>query len=341
MFLRLQWFFLMVLLSLNHMIVASPQLNKFIEKVGNVAGNVMDQWIKFKLDNFKQFSPEEDAKRFNIFKQNLEIIDNYRKKFLNGEISFQVGINQFTHLTKAEFLTQFLTLKPPQRTFQKRDLSSRSNRTTRQVPAYVDWRNTGAVTSVKDQKDCASCWAFSAVGSLESQYFLRTGNLVSMSEQNLIDCTNDGCSGGWMGNAFQYLSNNKITSESEYGYSGTRGTCNFRPKQFGLSIKGFQTIPGDEFTLQQMVASVGPVSAAIDASNLQFYAGGIFRDDECSKEQVNHGILVVGYGSEGGRDYWLIKNSWGSKWGEDGYFKLIRNKANECNIASYAMYPLL
>ncbi|XP_066156430.1 cathepsin L-like proteinase [Euwallacea fornicatus] len=302
-------------------------------------------WIKFKKDYLKQYSPEESLHRFDIFKNNLIRINDFRQKFENGLIDFQVGITEFSDMTKEEFINKHLTIKLPQSNRFKRDLPA-SNRTTRQVPEFFDWRSHGAVTAVKHQGACASCWAFSAVGALETQYFLKHGKLLSFSEQNLVDCSvdtvNNGCNGGWMANAFQYLKNHDISSLIDYPYIGIQQGCHYQTiNSVKISLTGFQTIPADELSLLHSVATIGTISAAIDASNLQFYAGGVFRDDECLPGRVNHGVVVVGYGIENGREYWLIKNSWGTSWGENGYFKLIRNRANQCNIASYMMYPIL
>ncbi|CAG9765400.1 unnamed protein product [Ceutorhynchus assimilis] len=335
---------LVAILFVNFMCALSQfgDLNPNFANLNSIQ-EITNQWLKFKSDNFKQFSPEEDTRRFNIFKENLKRIDDYRQKLQAGLIDFRVAITQFADLTKEEFISKMLTLKVPEER-SKRALP-KLNRTIRQISDSVDWRNQGAVTPIKNQKDCSSCWAFSAVGSLEGQYYKKYGNLISISEQNLIDCSTDGnnrgCNGGWIGNAFKYLTNNQITAENEYAYTGTQQMCNNNMGNFKISIKGYQTIQPDESQLQQAVATIGPISAALDASNLQFYAGGVYRDDDCAVGRVNHGIVIVGYGTESGRDYWLIKNSWGNQWGEGGYFKLIRNKGNQCNIASYGMYPNL
>ncbi|KAH1022762.1 procathepsin L [Dendroctonus ponderosae] len=324
-------------------IVGFPQFphdHQLLEHVQEAAS----LWAQFKMNHLKNFSPEEDQLRFNIFKDNLRRIDELRQRIQNGEIHFNVGVTQFADLTKEEFINRHLKLKLPERRLKRE--APGGNRTRRQVAAFIDWRAQGAVTAIKHQGNCASCWAFSAVGSIESQYYLKHGVLVSISEQNLIDCavdqTNNGCNGGWMANAFQYLTTHSITAESEYPYAGIQQSCTFgTARQFQVSIAGYQLLQADELSLQQAVATIGPISVAIDGSNLQFYAGGVFRDDDCIPGRVNHGVLVVGYGIEAGREFWLVKNSWGSSFGENGYFKMIRNRANQCNIASYGMYPIM
>lgn len=216
------------------------------------------------------------------------------------------------------------------------------------LPHHVDWREKGAVTAVKDQGHCGSCWAFSAVGALEGQHFRKTGALVSLSEQNLVDCSkkygNNGCNGGMMDNAFRYVKSNKgIDTEISYPYEGIEDSCHFNPKNVGATDSGYVNLPsGNEEKLMNAVATMGPVSVAIDASqeSFQFYAEGTYVEPQCDSVSLDHGVLVVGYGTdEQGQDYWLVKNSWGTSWGDKGYIKMARNMDNQCGIATQASYP--
>ncbi|VDK48656.1 unnamed protein product, partial [Cylicostephanus goldi] len=215
-------------------------------------------------------------------------------------------------------------------------------------PDTVDWREKGVVSAVKYQGECGSCWAFSATGALEGQHARLTKKLVYLSEQNLVDCSfaygNDGCGGGLMDNAFEYVKDNHgIDTEESYPYFGNVSyTFPFflflcaKCRNLNV-ISQRRTLKGEKRLLQVAVATKGPISVAIDASRFSVYY-----DENCSSEDLNHGVLVVGYGTdEEGRDYWLVKNSWSKDWGDDGYIRMARNRNNHCGIASVASYPVM
>ncbi|BFZ16153.1 hypothetical protein BsWGS_19192 [Bradybaena similaris] len=216
------------------------------------------------------------------------------------------------------------------------------------LPASVDWRTKGYVTPVKDQLGCGSCWAFSTTGSVEGQHFKATGELVSLSESNLVDCSrkygNHGCQGGWMDNAFKYIIHNKgIDTEASYPYKPEEEKCKFTRASVGATISSYKDVlSGSEDALQSAVAEIGPVSVAIEVlDSFTLYAGGVYDDSTCSSKDLDHAVLVVGYGSESGRDYWIVKNSWAATWGDKGYILMSRNKNNQCGIATAASYPIV
>ena len=219
---------------------------------------------------------------------------------------------------------------------------------------------------MKDQGQCGSCWAFSATGALEGQHFGKTKQLVSLSEQNLVDCSgkfgNMGCDGGLMDAAFQYIKANEgIDTETSYPYEARDGKCRFNKANVGatdtvsraakndvasglLLLQGFVDIKTqNETDLQLAIATVGPISVAIDASqdSFQFYRSGVYNEPACSTTELDHGVLAVGYGEQGNEQFYIVKNSWGTTWGNQGYILMSRNAKNQCGIATMASYPLV
>merc|ERR1712224_602099 len=220
-----------------------------------------------------------------------------------------------------------------------------------ELPDSVDWVDGGAVSPVKDQGSCGSCWAFSTVGSLEGRAAIATGDLQQFSEQQFVDCDKDfgdeGCNGGLMDNAFKYLMQSKgACTEESYGYKGRGGACQIDSCSIGLpasSVTGFQDVDGNEKALEEAVAQ-GPVSVAVEADTVfQFYARGIVKTNFCGAN-LDHGVTAVGYGVENGVKYWKVKNSWGKMWGESGYIRLKKGKGGkgQCGILSGPpSYPVI
>uniref|UniRef100_A0A2I9LNW7 Cathepsin L-like cysteine peptidase n=1 Tax=Centruroides hentzi TaxID=88313 RepID=A0A2I9LNW7_9SCOR len=310
---------------------------------------LLQEWEVFKLTHGKQYEPAEDSFRMKVFMDNKHKIAKHNTLYEKGIKKYKLAMNEFGDKLHHEFIRNMNGFKRQYRN-QYENGSTYLSPSNVEVPKSVDWRQEGYVTPVKNQGECGSCWAFSTTGSLEGQNFRKTGVLVSLSEQNLIDCSkkygNEGCNGGLMDQAFTYIKQNHgIDTELSYPYEGKDGKCRFSKRTIGASDTGFVDVPeGSEKKLKEAVATVGPVSVAIDASHesFQFYNEGVYDEPDCSSEELDHGVLVVGYGtSEQGDDFWIVKNSWGITWGDNGYILMSRNKKNQCGIATQASYPLV
>ncbi|XP_043831459.1 procathepsin L-like [Dromiciops gliroides] len=331
--------FYLCLASLSLGIVAAaPQLDQTLDA----------KWQQWKTQHRRTYAADEENLRRATWEKNLRKIEMHNREYSAGKHSFLMGMNKFGDMTNEEFRQMMNGLR------QNR-LETKSNGTLFREPLLletlksVDWRDKGYVTPVKDQGACISGWAFSATGSLEGQWFFKTGQLVSLSEQNLIDCSategNQGCKHGFANQAFEYVKENGgIDTEQSYPYEATDNKCRYRPDSSVAKVSGFVVIPsGEEEELEMAVAAVGPISVRIDSSHIsfQFYQSGIYYEPQCSSELLDHGVLVVGYGFEGnnGMKYWIVKNSWGEEWGDQGYILMAKDQGNHCGIATEASYP--
>ncbi|XP_070834926.1 cathepsin L.1 [Chaetodon trifascialis] len=296
-------------------------------------------------------SPSEEAQRRSIWLNNRKLVLVHNIMADEGIKSYHLGMTYFADMENEEYKRQIFKgcLRSFNASLPRHGSTFFHLPEGTELPNSVDWREKGYVTDVKDQKDCGSCWAFSATGSLEGQNFRKTGKLVSLSEQQLVDCSSDygnmGCSGGLMDDAFRYIQDNGgIDTEDAYPYEAVDGQCRYKPETVGAKCTGYVDVTkGDEDALKEAVATVGPVSVGIDASqtSFQLYESGVYDEPYCSSSNLDHGVLAVGYGTDNGRDYWLVKNSWGLQWGDKGYIMMTRNKNNQCGIATAASYPLV
>ncbi|CAH8493569.1 unnamed protein product [Dicrocoelium dendriticum] len=257
------------------------------------------------------------------------------------------GISKFADLTEKEFQKIYANMKrPPPRRAISVPSHSEPNRVS--LPLRFDWRTKGAVTPVKDQGACGSCWAFSVTGNIEGQWFLKTNQPVSLSEQQLLDCDSkdEACNGGlpeWAFEAVQQMGG--LMSESDYPYKAEKEkTCKLSRPNMVAYINDSLELPSDEFQLANWLSIHGPISVGINANFLQFYLGGVSHPPHilCSKEGLDHAVLIVGYGftSFWHSPYWIVKNSWGNTWGEDGYFRVYRGDGT-CGINADATSSII
>ncbi|KAL6130476.1 hypothetical protein ACLB2K_068855 [Fragaria x ananassa] len=318
--------------------LACSERQKPVENDQNAMKERYERWLAKYDRRYK--NRDEWEHRFGIYQSNVELID-----FINSQnLSYKLTDNIFADMTNQEFTTTHLGFRAgrnPKTKFRYEGMKG--------LPTTVDWRKNGSVTPVRDQGRCGSCWAFSAVAAVEGLHKINTGKLVPLSEQELVDCDvntgNQGCRGGFMENAFDYIRKYGITTQKDYPYTGSDGTCNkSKQKKSGVKIGGYETVPeNDEKSLQAAVAHQ-PVSVAIDASGfaMQLYSSGIFSGLLCGKS-LDHGVTAVGYGEENGLKYWIVKNSWGTNWGESGYIRITRDyidKEGACGIAMMSSYPV-
>lgn len=294
------------------------------------------KFAKYVKEHNKRYSsPKEYLYRFGIFQQRLREVETQNAQ---NDALYTTAINKFSDLTKEEFLTKYTGLRLSQAPKNVEYINTLSQ------TAGIDWRTKGAVNPIKNQGQCGSCWAFSAIAATEAAYAIAGNTLTSFSEQQLVDCStsqgNHGCNGGWMDYAFTYIQGKGIERESAYPYTARDGTCKFNAGQVVTKVSGLVDVPANN--LQQLVNAVGKtvVSVAIDAYGIMQYSSGIFAGS-CGTA-LNHGVAAVGYGTESGKDFWIVRNSWGTSWGEQGYFRMVREDgAGKCGINMAASYPTI
>lgn len=323
-----------VLLAIGLISLVSVTQPSSSSKIPKEVQALFNEW---KLSYAKSYGTIEDQKyRAEIFYQNYKKVSQLKKR-----VSHEVGLNKFADLTKEEFVAKYTGYSP-----NSQKITSTRPKSSRPVANGIDWREKGKVNPIKDQARCGSCWAFSAVQALESAWAIATGELVNLSEQELVDCSvyygNLGCNGGYMNAAWDYAeAKGGLASQKEYPYTAKDGTCQ--------EVKERLTTPQTYHNVYQTETDVsnaifdGPVSAAIeaDAESFRFYTGGVYFDPFCGKA-LNHAIGIVGYGQNDKQAYWIVRNSWGKTWGEDGYIRMRKDleiSGGTCGILLDVSYP--
>ena len=322
----------LVLLATTFFAVCNSQTLLNENEIWSRFTNFQEKFAK-KYENVQELET-----RFSVFRENFRNIITHNA---DRNQSFTMGINQFTDLTPEEFKAQMIRgLKAPVGSYGCGSFSNSASG----APTSIDWRTKGAVTTVKDQGQCGSCWTFSSTGAMEGAWAIAKGQLIDLAEQELVDCAglkygSMGCNGGQMEGAFKFIIENGQCAASSYPYTAKDGTCH-SCSAVAHATSCSDVKPNDQLSLKAAVAKQ-PVAVAIEADTKYFqsYSGGVLTSSSCGTS-LDHGVLAVGYGEENGQKYWLVKNSWGTSWGEQGYVKIGRSEStNDAGICGIAMDP--
>jgi len=305
----------------------------------DVSMEVETAFLNYISEHSKSYATSEEYKfRLAIFNEKVNFIREWNAQELD---THTLGINMFADMTEHEY-KKYLGFKP---NLNKERKGTRLNIT---VADSIDWRTKGVVNPVQNQGQCGSCWSFSAVGALESAYAIKTGTLAKLSEQQLVDCStsfgNAGCNGGWMDNAFEFYETTPAVTEASYAYTAKDGSCQAGGDAV-TTVTSHHDVTENSPSALVAALNVGPVSVAVNAGSMgfQLYSSGIIK--LFCGTNLDHGIVAVGYGTESGTDYYIVRNSWGSGWGEKGYARIKRTaeegKPGMCGIQMAASYPIV
>lgn len=310
---------------------------KNVDEINRITPDLIKfaKWIKEHKKTYK--TPNEYIYRFKLFQQTLRKIEAHRQ---DDTALHTLGLNEFSDFSNKEFLAKYTGFKISK---EKRNFKYIS--ALPQGPnSYFDWRPRGVVSKIRSQGRCGSCWAFSAIASVEAAYAISRKQLISFSEQQLIDCTpsygNHGCNGGSINYSFNYIKDKGSQYRATYKYTGKQGTCKYNPAKTVIKNRGLYNVPKNNDLQLGYAVSKTVVSIAIDSSGIMNYRSGIF-NGKCGTA-LNHCMNIVGFGAQQGIRYWIVRNSWGASWGEQGYIRMIRQSgAGKCGINLAASYPVV
>ncbi|XP_017082112.2 procathepsin L-like [Drosophila eugracilis] len=309
-----------------------------------------EEWAQYKAKYNKHYKYKDNFHRA-IYDRRVQVIADHNQRYSQGLEAFKMGISQYSDTDQSTLYSYRTSITPPTEEVTKGVKEPANYKHYDEITGGIDWRDYGYISEVGNQgTQCLSCWAFSSSGVIEAHLAKKNGKLVPLSPKHFVDCVpypNQGCNLGWVSIAFNYVRQFGTATKASFPYQPKKDECHWDPKNSAGTIRGHVTLTeGDEKELAEVVYNIGPVAVSIDHLHEEFdlYFGGILKIPSCgsTKDDLTHSVLVVGFGTHPKwGDYWLIKNSFGTSWGESGYFKLARNANNMCGVATLPQYPLV
>ncbi|KAJ8374762.1 hypothetical protein SKAU_G00053420 [Synaphobranchus kaupii] len=327
-------------------------LTLFLGVVTSVDPDLDSEWLQWNIKYKGAVQKTRSLTRREIWEDNYNFIKDHNKRYNEGKETYELGMNGFGDKTTDEFVeathasSMARTPKSGSLVLSAADLRQAASKLN---VKSIDYRDMGYITPVEDQGFCGSCWAYSATGALEAQWTKKTGKLIPLSKQQLVDCStptgNKACIGGRPSLAYMYIMRNGgIQGEDTYPYVMEERSCGASRSKNVVSVKDWRYVPpGDEQAFEDALVTIGPIAVVIDTTTrkFQFYRKGIFYDQKCSIWKQSHAVVLMGFGTEHSEEYWTIKNSWGIYWGEEGYMRLAKNKQRHCGISQYGVVPFV